>query len=49
MIDFSKARSAEAPLTHTAPWQLGNQEDGYLLGLTNLIRIWASIPVLGIQ
>jgi len=45
MIDFSKARPAKAPLTHMADWQLGNQEDGYLFGLTNLIRIWEGISV----
>ena len=45
MIDFSKARPAKAPLTHTAAWELGNQEDGYLVGLTNLIRVWEGIPV----
>ena len=45
MIDFSKARPAKAPLTHTAEWQLGNQEDGYLFGLTNMIRIWEGISV----
>ena len=45
MIDFSKARPAKAPLTHMTDWQLGNQEDGYLFGLTNMIRIWEGIPV----
>ena len=47
MIDFSKARPAKAPLTHTAEWQLGNQEDGYLFGLTNMIRVWEGISVEG--
>jgi len=40
MIDFSKARPASRPLLHTIPWELGNQEDGYLFGLSNLIRLW---------
>ena len=43
MIDFSKARPAKAPLTHTAAWELGNQEDGYLFGLSNLIRVWEQV------
>ena len=48
MIDFSKARPAKAPLTHMADWQLGNQEDGYLFGLTNMIRVWEGISVDGV-
>ena len=47
MIDFSKARPAKAPLTHIADRQLGNQEDGYLFGLTNMIRVWEGISVEG--
>ena len=43
MIDFSKARPAKAPLTHTAAWELGNQEDGYLFGMSNLIRVWEQV------
>ena len=38
MIDFSKARPADRRLEHTRAWELGNQEDGYLTGLDNLIR-----------
>jgi len=43
MIDFSKARPAAHRLTHTEPWRLGNQEDGYLFGLRNLMRVWEEI------
>jgi len=43
MIDFSKARPSSQRLTHTLPWELGNQEDGYLWGLQNLTRLWDSI------
>lgn len=43
MIDFSKARPASQPLTHTKAWELGNQEDGYLWGLSNLIRAWEGL------
>jgi len=43
MIDFSKARPSSQPLTHTKAWELGNQEDGYLWGLANLIRAWEGL------
>jgi len=43
MIDFSKARPSSRQLTHTEPWELGNEEDGYLFGLDNLIRIWRDL------
>ena len=43
MIDFSKARPSSQPLTHTKAWELGNQEDGYLWGLANLIRAWEAL------
>ena len=43
MIDFSKARPSERELTHEGPWELGNEEDGYLLGLRNLIRCFERI------
>ena len=28
MIDFSKARASTRRLTHSEPWELGNEEDG---------------------
>lgn len=37
MIDFAKTLQVSTPLTHSQPWVLGNHEDGYLIGLENLI------------
>lgn len=42
MIDFAKALPVpcELPhLSHRRPWQLGNHEDGYLIGVDNLIQV----------
>ena len=43
MIDFAGAIEHEAPLRHDVPWELGNHEDGYLVGLANLRRLWGSL------
>ena len=42
MIDFAKTFPLDAgrKLTHRAPWELGNREDGYLRGMDHLIRAW---------
>ena len=45
MIDFSKARASTRRLTHSEPWELGNEEDGYLKGLGHLIRLWTQLTV----
>jgi len=41
MIDFAKTRLLDksTPVTHRAPWAIGNHEDGYLTGLDNLIQV----------
>lgn len=40
MIDFAKSSLVEGKkLTHRDPWVLGNGEDGYLVGLDNLISV----------
>ncbi|EDV23724.1 uncharacterized protein TRIADDRAFT_27232 [Trichoplax adhaerens] len=45
MIDFGKTTrlSDGKYLDHRIPWIEGNQEDGYLWGLDNLIDIWSDI------
>eukprot|EP01098_Paradermamoeba_levis_P008697 TRINITY_DN3598_c0_g2_i1.p1 TRINITY_DN3598_c0_g2~~TRINITY_DN3598_c0_g2_i1.p1 ORF type:complete len:320 (+),score=95.56 TRINITY_DN3598_c0_g2_i1:71-1030(+) len=43
MIDFAKTIKVVHPsgvLTHRKEWVLGNEEDGYLWGLDNLISLW---------
>ena len=42
MIDFGKTTKVDRPITHMKPWELGNHEDGYLLGLDALIDIFTS-------
>lgn len=45
LIDFAKTHSLPTGVnvTHSATWNLGNHEDGYLIGIDNLIRIFESI------
>lgn len=45
LIDFGKTTLLPdgQTLDHRIPWQEGNQEDGYLFGLDNLIAILESI------
>lgn len=45
LIDFGKTTLLpdEQTLDHRIPWQEGNREDGYLLGLDNLIDILENI------
>lgn len=45
LIDFGKTTLLPdgQTLDHRIPWQEGNREDGYLLGLDNLIGILESI------
>uniref|UniRef100_A0A915MAC8 Kinase n=1 Tax=Meloidogyne javanica TaxID=6303 RepID=A0A915MAC8_MELJA len=41
LIDFAKCHRIEGggKLTHRRPWDLGNHEDGYLIGLDNLMEL----------
>lgn len=46
-IDFAKTRPLPEGLAvdHRSPWQLGNHEDGILLGLDRLIEVWEGLVV----
>ncbi|XP_076318751.1 uncharacterized protein LOC143229827 [Tachypleus tridentatus] len=42
LIDFAKTRPLppEVHISHHDPWQMGNHEDGFLLGLKNLLQLF---------
>ena len=44
VIDFAKATPLPkgVHINHRSEWKEGNHEDGYLVGLDNLIRIWST-------
>lgn len=45
MIDFAKTYQLpdELVITHNDEWKVGNHEDGYLIGVDSLIRIFDNI------
>ena len=45
LIDFAKTYPLPSgiKIDHSSPWTLGNHEDGYLVGLDNLIRIFGQL------
>ena len=45
IIDFGKTRLLPDRIrpTHTIPWTRGSHEDGYLIGLDNLISLFREI------
>ena len=43
MIDFGKTLKAQNEISHNKEWVEGNHEDGYLIGLHNLIDIFQSL------
>jgi len=43
MIDFNITSVCDSGLKHDVPWEVGNREDGYLIGLVNLERLWGML------
>jgi 1D-myo-inositol-triphosphate 3-kinase len=46
MIDFAKTCPLPEgckPISHDKEWMVGNHEDGYLIGLSNLIKIFEEL------
>ena len=45
LIDFGKTVPAPngVSIDHKSPWEVGNHEDGYLIGVQNLINIFSDI------
>lgn len=45
LIDFAKtvALPENIKIDHNSKWKIGNHEDGYLIGVNNLIRIFIAM------
>ena len=43
MIDLPRTKEAPTKLKHDVPWVDGNNEDGYLTGVDNLIEIFEAL------
>lgn len=45
LIDFAKTVKLpnHVKISHNAKWKVGNHEDGYLIGINNLIKIFMAV------
>jgi 1D-myo-inositol-triphosphate 3-kinase len=45
LIDFAKTGTLpeNIEITHKKNWEVGNHEDGYLIGLSNIIEIFEAL------
>ena len=45
LIDFGKTvpTPANTTIDHATPWEVGNHEDGYLIGINNMIDIFTDL------
>ena len=46
LIDFGKTvplPPTSKPITHNSNWEVGNHEDGYLIGIGNLIELFTNL------
>lgn len=46
LIDFGKTvpvPNSSIKIDHKSPWEVGNHEDGYLIGVQNLINIFSDV------
>lgn len=45
LIDFAKTKSLpdNTNITHSSKWEIGNHEDGYLIGLNNIIDLFTAV------
>ena len=48
LIDFGKTvpTPADTRIDHATPWEVGNHEDGYLIGINNMIDIFADLVAM---
>lgn len=45
LIDFAKTDTLpdDIKITHKKNWEVGNHEDGYLIGLNNIIELFTAV------
>ena len=46
MIDFGKTKKHSSKrISHNKKWTRGSNEDGFLIGLENLISVWSGLNI----